>query len=202
MRIIAGSRARMNLLPPKDKKTRPITDRVKESLFNILRPVLQDALVADIFCGTGSLGLEALSRGAQHAIMVDRDRDALDRLRQNIEKLKFQDETSVLQTDAFKVGIPKPISKSSPLACEPRNLIFLDPPYRFSLDTELESQLGKLLIKLCTQIAPDSTVVVRHDKKAKLLETYDQLQISDYRVFGNMAITFLENNTGSETQTT
>ena len=77
MRIIAGSKARMTLLPPADRTTRPITDRVKESLFAILEPKIADSFVADLFCGTGSLGLEALSRGAKFAVMAEKDRDAL-----------------------------------------------------------------------------------------------------------------------------
>ena len=80
MRIIAGSKARHHLMPPKDLTTRPITDRVKESLFSILHLRLKGARVADLFCGTGSLGLEAISRGAVSAIMIDRDRDAIGEL--------------------------------------------------------------------------------------------------------------------------
>ena len=188
MRIIAGSKARFNLLGPRDLSTRPITDRVKESLFSILTPVLSHAIVADIFCGTGSLGLEAVSRGAMHAIMVDRDRDAIRRLRTNIEKLGFQNETTVRQADAFKCGIPMAELPGS-RRCD---IVFVDPPFLLSRDTAADSQLGRLLIKLNSQIADDALVVVRHERKVEMSNEYGQLQQDDRRNYGSMAITFFK----------
>ena len=90
MRIIAGTHRGRTLLAPADAETtRPITDRVKENLFNRLHSlgVLGYGRVLDVFCGTGSMGLEALSRGADHCTFVDRDRDAIDRLQQNLDTL-------------------------------------------------------------------------------------------------------------------
>lgn len=195
MRIIAGSKARMTLLPPRDRTTRPITDRVKESLFNIISPVINESYVADLFCGTGSLGLEALSRGAKHAIMVDRDKDALDRLRKNIAKLKLESQTTVVQTNAFKSAVPTPLISSSPTPSDsicPCDIVFVDPPYKLSEDTSPESPLGVLLKKLDTQVTNNALVIVRHEKPTQLLDTYGYLTITDIRSYGYMTITFLE----------
>ncbi|HEX2971347.1 MAG TPA: RsmD family RNA methyltransferase, partial [Tepidisphaeraceae bacterium] len=91
MRIIAGEFRGRKLLSPEGDTTRPITDRVKQSLFDILTPLLPEAVVYDCFSGTGSMGLEALSRGAAQATFFEADRSALARLRQNIDALKVAD---------------------------------------------------------------------------------------------------------------
>jgi len=192
MRIIAGSKARMTLMPPRDLTTRPITDRVKEALFSILVADVPDAIVADLFCGTGSLGLEALSRGARHAIMVDKDHDAVKRARQNIEKLRFQDQATLILTDIFRYGIPgsKNQNPEDPDRCD---LVFLDPPYIFSRHTGPDSDIGKLLWKISGQVAPLALVVVRHDKHSEFLPAYNTLHQYDRREYGNMALTFFKN---------
>ena len=195
MRIIAGSKARMTLLPPADRTTRPITDRVKESLFAILAPKIIDACVADLFCGTGSLGLEALSRQATFAIMVEKDREALRRLRKNIAKLNFTDRTKVVAADVFQRGIPsasilpgEPDGKQAPIC----NLIFIDPPYKFSRETDLDSPLGTLLGKISSQAANRATIVVRHEKRYSLHPLYADLHVADCREYSSMALSFLE----------
>src|SRR6185503_18794260 len=100
MRIIAGRfRSRVLLGPEDERTTRPITDRVKQSLFDILTPLLPDARVYDCFAGTGSMGLEALSRGAAHATFFEQDRSALTRLRKNIETLGVAGGATVIAQD-------------------------------------------------------------------------------------------------------
>jgi len=195
MRIITGSKARMILLPPVDRTTRPRTDRVKESLFASLEPNIPDSHVADLFCGTGSLGLEALSRQAKFAIMVEKDREALRRLRKNIAKLKFTDRTKVVAADVFQRGIPSmPILSGEPDENQAPiwNLIFIDPPYKFSRETDLDSPLGTLLGTICSQAADRATVVVRHEKRSSLLPRYGDLHVADRREYGSMALSFLE----------
>ena len=185
MRIIAGTCARTNLIPPQDRQTRPISDRVKEALFSILQFRITGARVADLFCGTGSMGLESLSRGAEHALMVDQNPDAIARLRQNINKCGFADHTTVIQGDLFR-----PALLSDRLArC---NFIFVDPPYLFSRDTERTSKLGQLLLSIESQISDQTMVIVRHEKKTTLLENYNALILSDRRDYGSMALTFLD----------
>ena len=200
MRIIAGSRARTVLLPPEGMTTRPITDRVKENLFNILMPVVEGAVVADLFCGTGSLGLEALSRGAALAVMADNDRSALERLRKNVEKCRFEEQCRIFKADIFKTGIPGGLGvspKIEELGPEAQatlcNLVFVDPPYRFAVQTGRDSQLGLLLQKIAGQVSDRGLVVVRNERGDELQGQYGSLHQQDRREYGGMALTFFEN---------
>src|SRR2546422_10639700 len=102
MRIIAGEFRGRTILAPEGNATRPITDRVKQSLFDILTPLLEDAIVYDCFAGTGSMGLEALSRGAKRAVFFEADRSALQRLKKNIEALEMQKTSTVRAGDLFR----------------------------------------------------------------------------------------------------
>jgi 16S rRNA (guanine(966)-N(2))-methyltransferase RsmD len=123
MRIIAGEfRRRLLESPPDDTVTRPIPDRVKESLFAILRGHCEGASVFDGFAGTGAIGLEAISRGASRCVLVERDRDIAQMLRRNVEALGVQDRCEVVAGDCLGPGAlarcPRPL-----------HLAFLDPPY-------------------------------------------------------------------------
>lgn len=124
MRIIAGSARGTPLLAPKGMDTRPTQDKVKESLFNMLQGQLEDGAALDLFAGSGALGLEAVSRGAGRAVLVDQSREAAQCIRRNIEKLRFQDRAELLACD-WKQAVSK-------LSREGRrfDLVFLDPPYR------------------------------------------------------------------------
>src|SRR3954467_11453405 len=103
MRIIAGEFRGRPLLPPQGQQTtRPITDRAKQSLFDILAPQIDGALVYDCFAGTGSMGLECLSRGAKQVTFFEADRAALARLHQNIAALKVADRARVVPGDLFR----------------------------------------------------------------------------------------------------
>jgi len=185
----------MNIVPPADAHTtRPITDRVKEALFSILQYDLPDAYAADLFCGTGSMGLEALSRGAAHAIMADFDADAVKRLRENIAKLRFQAQTTVVRTNIYKTGIPQSLlpALSADETAHLPTLVFVDPPYRDTGQTDLESKLGKLLLLIASQTAAQACVVVRQEKHADaLLDTYDTLHLHQIREYGTMKLSFL-----------
>ncbi len=178
----------MKLLAPKGMATRPITDRVKESLFSILvnrYDAIEQGLVADLFCGTGSLGLEALSRGAQSAIFIERDSRTTAILEKNIARAGFVAESKVIRANAFKIGAPTPASG------EKFDLVFVDPPYPRSEDTTEKSQLGRLLTLLNEQMAPDGIAVVRTSEKTALLDKYDRLQIMERRTWGTMAVAIM-----------
>ncbi len=103
MRVIAGEFRGRRLLPPEGETTRPITDRVKQSLFDILTPRLEGTVVWDLFAGTGSLGLESLSRGARQAVFFETNRSAVARLRRNIQALALPRDRAIVQpTDVFQ----------------------------------------------------------------------------------------------------
>lgn len=121
MRVISGSARGKQLLSVPGMTTRPTTDRVKESIFNILQFSVQDARVLDLFAGTGQMGIEALSRGAREAVFVDADQTAAAVVRKNIEGARVQDKSTVFSHD-FHQCLPQFRGK-------PFDIIFLDPPY-------------------------------------------------------------------------
>ncbi|MFA5252150.1 MAG: 16S rRNA (guanine(966)-N(2))-methyltransferase RsmD [Phycisphaerae bacterium] len=185
MRIIAGAKRGMKLLSPKTDTSRPITDRVKESLFDVLwnYGFPEGKIAADLFCGVGSLGLEALSRGAEFVAFVEKDPRIIATLKNNIEKAGFTGESKVIRADAFKIGAPAYRQKY--------NLVFVDPPYAASRDAKEDSPLGKLLVLLTEQLSPDGIVVVRTEKRIELLEQYGGLKVIERRQWGTMAVAIL-----------
>jgi 16S rRNA (guanine(966)-N(2))-methyltransferase RsmD len=187
MRIIAGSKRGMKLLSPKTQVSRPVIDRVKESLFSVLDKydLPESALVADLFCGVGSLGLEALSRGAAFVTFVERDQKIFTILKRNIEKAGFVKESKVVRADAFKVGADIDASGNK------YSLVFVDPPYLATKNVEANSSLGDLLVLLGGQVADNGIVVVRTERKVSLLDRYGQFQVIERRRWGTMVVTLL-----------
>jgi 16S rRNA (guanine966-N2)-methyltransferase len=148
VRIIAGSRRGHTIQAPTGRGTRPTSDRVRENVFNILGPV-DDAVVLDLYAGSGAMGLEALSRGAAQAVFVERDVDAVRAIEKNLDKLRLR--ATVLRQDAVAV-----------LASETRkyDLVFVDPPYE--MYPEIEPQLARYLPRV---VAADGVVVVETDAR-------------------------------------
>ena len=101
MRIIAGSRRGHKLLEFDGMNVRPTTDRVRESIFNIIQTYVPDARVLDMFSGSGALSLEAVSRGAHAAVCIDSDKKSIEIIKKNIESLKFSDKCTVLNRSCF-----------------------------------------------------------------------------------------------------
>lgn len=103
MRVISGSAKGRRLRSVPGESTRPITDRVKEALFNIIGPDIQEAAVLDLFAGTGSVGIEALSRGAESALFIDLDRSAIKTIHENLERTGLSDKAQVVRGDALAI---------------------------------------------------------------------------------------------------
>jgi 16S rRNA (guanine966-N2)-methyltransferase len=180
MRIVAGEYRGRKLLPPLGEVTRPITDRVKQSLFDILAPRVAGAIVYDCFAGTGSMGLECLSRGAESAVFFEADRSAVQRLRKNIAALKVGARARVLAGDIFRyfggeAGAPE------------TDLVFLDPPYRFL--RERAAELQELASQVRRKLKAEGLVIFRHDVQDRL--ELPQLVKVDERVHGGMTLEFL-----------
>lgn len=177
----------MKLFSPKRQTSRPITDRVKESLFNVLfkYDLPGGAVVADLFCGVGSLGLEALSRGAEYVVFVEQDRQVAATLERNIEKGGFDKESKVIRADAFKTGAPVDGRRQK------YGLVFVDPPYVLTEDVGSSSPLFGLLDLLQEQVADGGYVVVRTERRIKLLDEYGRLKVVERRQWGTMAVTIL-----------
>ena len=189
MRIIAGIKKGMNLLGPKTMVSRPITDRVKESLFSVLYKydLPENAIVADLFCGVGSLGLEALSRGAKHVTFVDKDWETFQILKKNIAKAGFMQASKVIKGNAFNTKLDiTPVQDKF-------NLVFVDPPYVKSKDTQSGSPLADLLNSLNEKMIQDGIAVVRTSSEVVLLDNYGTLQVIERRKWGTMNVNFLRN---------
>jgi len=174
------------LFSPRTDVSRPITDRVKESLFSVLYKYdLPDGkIVADLFCGVGSLGLEALSRGAEFVTFVEKDPKTVAILEKNIEKAGFAGESKVIRADAFKIGAAVDEQKY--------DLIFVDPPYSTTRETKEGSPLSELLVLLSEQSAVDGIIVVRTERRTELLSRYSCLETIERRQWGTMAVTILQ----------
>ncbi len=181
MRIIAGEFRGRKLLAPDDDATRPITDRAKQSLFDILAPVIEGSVVYDIFSGTGSLGLECLSRGARAVVFFESHRPALARLRRNIETIGVQKRSTVLSGDVFRYFDAESRRTTTP----PADLLFLDPPYRY-LNDQPADLLRMVQVMAASHMAADAIVVFRHDAADSL--AVPPLQTFDQRAYGSMMI--------------
>ncbi|MEM7121386.1 MAG: 16S rRNA (guanine(966)-N(2))-methyltransferase RsmD [Pseudomonadota bacterium] len=181
MRIVAGRHKGRRLAAPEGRDTRPTSDRVREAVFNIIEHGLrwrgmEDARVADIFCGTGALGLEALSRGAAHAVLVDNNAKALDAARRNVEALDETTNVTLLRNDATQ-PMPRPR--------DPVDLAFLDPPYRSD-----DARPALEALRDGGWLANDALVVVEQAEKARF-DTPSGFQIIDERRYGDTRVFFL-----------
>jgi 16S rRNA (guanine966-N2)-methyltransferase len=169
MRIIAGSRKGHSIAAPPGRNTRPTSDRVRENVFNILGP-LDEAVVLDLYAGSGALGLEALSRGAARVVFVEKDRDAAKVIESNLDKLKLGG--TVLREDALTM-----------VAGEKRkyDLVLVDPPYEMYADIE-----PKLALYLPSLLAANGVVVVETDAR-----THPALPLEERtsRKYGSVRVT-------------
>jgi 16S rRNA (guanine(966)-N(2))-methyltransferase RsmD len=149
------------------------------SVFEILKPRLEGASVVDLFAGTGSLGLEALSRGAARAVFTDVDRRSLDVLEKNIERLGFGDRGRVVQGNAFE-WVDR---------LEPADLVFVDPPYDFYVDRTAE--MRRLIETLASRVlaTPEGLVLSEHRIKQGLGDVAGA-RIVDERKYGDTIVTF------------
>lgn len=184
MRIISGRAKGRRLKVPKGQSLRPTAARVKEALFDILPYDLSGWKVLDLFAGTGNLSLEALSRGAAEVVLVDRSRNAVQAIRDNLGRLGFAEKASVWAA---------PVLKSlRALARKERkfNLIFLDPPYEKGIVRSAMRMLGEsdLLVK-------DGVVIVEHSVREEVEPNYGKLALRDQRHYGATALSFFGRGT-------
>lgn len=181
LRIIGGEYRGRRLSTVKGSHTRPTADRMRESLFNILRPHIPGAHVLDLFAGTGALGIEALSRGAASAVLIDMDAAALSVIHKNIEACRLGAKTRVIRCN-IKAG----------LACvqeylPPFDIVMMDPPYEAGLVNPALANLGK-----SRSLRPGALVVVEHSQHETIPDTMTGLPISDRRTYGRTCFTFLQ----------
>lgn len=171
MRIIAGTRGSRILKTPDGTDTRPTSDKVKEALFSMLAPYIEEARVLDLFAGSGALSLESLSRGAASAVLVDKDRKAQHAIRENIASLDFFSQAQLLAMD-WRDAV-RSLSPSNPFS-----LVFLDPPYRMTDTGDMCARLAEASLLLSGAI-----VVIEYDRRGEpaLSDAFTLLKEKQYR---------------------
>lgn len=177
MRIVAGKFRGRRLFTPKGDRIRPTTDRVREAIFNIIASHLPDAVVLDLFAGTGALGLEALSRGAARAVFIDRSADAAALVRKNIELCRVEDRARVLQ--GSMIQILERLAGQGELF----DLIFMDPPYGKGYIEEALKHVGKVSDL-------QTLIVAEHHIKDILPASVGEWTRARERRYGDTAISF------------
>ena len=167
MRIIAGKYRGRKLKSPPSLQTRPTSDRLRETLFNILAPRIEGARFLDLCAGTGAVGIEALSRGAQPVTLVDQSREMCALIETNVEALKIEDDgIELVAADAVRF-----LRRSLKQTTRPFDLVFFDPPYAGDYQPVLD-YLGRHPELL----AREAIVVVEHYKKRELAEAFGELR--------------------------
>jgi 16S rRNA (guanine(966)-N(2))-methyltransferase RsmD len=179
MRVIAGTAKGRKLRAPRTQSTRPITDRAKESLFNILAPRLRGSSFLDLFAGTGAVGIEALSRGCAHATFVERSASAVGDIRHNLELTRLAANATVVAGDVFTYlrGEPSPF-----------DIIFVAPPQWL----ELWPPAVQLLDRRPGWLTSDAVVVVQHDPSESAEVSVQQLQMVSERTYARVRFTFYD----------
>ncbi|MBQ9885796.1 MAG: 16S rRNA (guanine(966)-N(2))-methyltransferase RsmD [Lachnospiraceae bacterium] len=158
MRVIAGSARRIQLKTVDGMETRPTTDRIKETLFNILQMDIQGSVFLDLFAGSGAIGIEALSRGAKEAVFVENSKKACECIRINLEKTRLKDEALVMETDVI-AALHRLNGKDRLF-----DIIFMDPPYELGIEPQVLSALAD------ADYVDDYTIIVI---EAKLDKDFD-----------------------------
>lgn len=178
LRVIAGTAKGHKLITVKGMTTRPTSDRVKESLFNIIAQYIADSNVLDLFAGTGSLGIEALSRGAATAVFTDKSRDCCDIIRDNLIRTKLKEKGTVFN-ESFSETLARTLSKGRKY-----DIVLLDPPYNKNFIQEALKILSKNDI-----ISENGILIAEHHVKDMLPEHEGRLEQVDRRKYGETVLT-------------
>ncbi len=182
MRVTTGIYKGRVLRTVDDLSVRPATDRVRQTIFNVLthRMVMEDCRVLDLFAGSGSLGIEALSRGAAHATFVESGTDAVGWLEANVEMLGCEEQTSILQMDA---------QHFLQQARGPFDLIFVDPPYAYAGTPGLPEQIFSRGL-----LSPEGYMLIEHAKDITFTST-PLYTVGPVKPFGRTIVTFFTRST-------
>jgi 16S rRNA (guanine966-N2)-methyltransferase len=177
MRIISGKFKGHKLVSFDQGHIRPTTDRVKESLFNIIAGQIEDARVLDLFSGTGNLGLEAFSRGARQVDMVEISAKSLQIIRMNLAHLKIEEGVDVIKSDAVKFV--------RQYEGEPYNVILIDPPFPLKICKEILEKISASFVA-----DKNTEIVIEHSRQEPLPEVIENLRCVDTRTYGDKLLAF------------
>lgn len=181
MRVITGTAKGRKLKAPKGMETRPTTDRTKESLFNIIGLKAQDAYILDLFAGTGAIGIEALSRGAEKAVFVEHNSQAVKIINDNLTLTRLAEKAEILTMDSFRA------LERLAAANRPFDIIFIDPPYL----KDLEKKALKIIDhhKLLTS---EGVVITESSKRDQMPEKIETLQLVRQEKYGDSILSFYQ----------
>jgi 16S rRNA (guanine(966)-N(2))-methyltransferase RsmD len=186
MRVIAGYFRSRVLSAPPGLDTRPTSDRLRETLFNVLAPRISGASFLDLYAGSGAVGIEAISRGASRVAFVERDPAAARVLRGNLESLHISEGFRV-HAGSVKTFLQKRAADAGPKP-DPNDIVFLDPPYDAA--DEYASTLNLLGGSTAAHLAPDAVVIAEHRRKTTLEESYGTLRRTRLLEQGDAALSF------------
>jgi 16S rRNA (guanine966-N2)-methyltransferase len=188
MRVIAGKYRGRNLKSPPSLEVRPTSDRLRETLFNVIAPRIEGTTFLDLCAGSGAIGIEALSRGAAHVTFVDRSRKMCGLVEANLDLCKVpEDETEVVQAEASDF-----LNRNILAKADPWTLVFFDPPYANDYLKVLNS-LGAQTNQLLT---PDGLVIVEHHHKKNLPDETGTLHRARVLKQGDSALSFYQVTAG------
>jgi len=196
MRIIAGTLRGRRIEAPQGLATRPMTDRVRENLFNLLGPsACEGARVLDLFCGSGALALEALSRGARAATLVDADPRAVAAARANADRLGVADRVRVERRDALR-----PASWIVPAGGKAYTLVFVDPPYKITADAVGRRRLADMARRWADLgcVAPGAVTMLRAERGTDAAPAWDGFDLLDTRTYGTTTLYLLRRKNATE----
>lgn len=179
MRIIAGDAKNKKLKSRKGMNTRPTLGSVKESLFSIISTYVPDSSFLDLFSGTGNIALEALSRGARRAVMIEQDPEALKIIIENINSLGYEDRCRAYKNDVVRAV--EILGRKE----EKFDIIFMDPPYKQELCTKVMKAIGKAGV-----LAEGGLIICEHHIFEELADEIGEFKKADCRKYGKKAMTF------------
>jgi 16S rRNA (guanine966-N2)-methyltransferase len=180
MRVISGSSRGAKLFSPKGNRVRPTTDKIKESIFNIIQPIKHASIVLDLFSGTGGVGIEFISRGSEKCFFVDIDKESIQLIEKNILKCGLTNKSQVLKSDYEKA-----IQKLSDLNIK-CDYIFADPPY--------EMNIGHHIIKVisdCQILSSEGLIIMELPREQEIKLEGMNYQIIKEKIYGITKIIFI-----------
>lgn len=183
MRVISGEKKGFKLKAPKGKDTRPTEDRIKESMFNILKNINDNSLVLDLFAGSGSIGIEFLSRGAKKAYFVDKSNFSIAAIKENLNHTGLLGKSKIIKNDSIK-AIKLLARKDIKF-----HYIFVDPPYERDIIKKVIENIWRENI-----LAKDGLIILEHEKKLELPNWIQGLEKVDERNYGSKSLTFYTYN--------
>lgn len=179
MRVITGLARGHALKAPKGENTRPTSDKVKESIFNIMGLIDENSIVLDLFSGSGAVGIEFLSRGAKQCYFIDSDGNSIKIIKENLRKTKLEEKSLV-----YKNQVDKAVKVLGSRKVK-FDYIFLDPPYNKELvKSTLEGISFEKLLNC------EGLIIIEHETKLELEDKYDDLIKIDYRKYGDTSVSF------------